>query len=273
MALFDVHAHLTHPKLRDDTPAILERARAAGVAAIISNGLNLRDNLAVRELASQHRQVLPAFGFYPVDAVLGEMRAAGVEYPGSRNAEDPEETIAWVAEHAQEAIAIGEIGLDAHWVPEQFLSRQEDRFRQLVQIAIEAQRPIIIHSRKRERRCFDILVEMQAPRVNWHCYSSKFKLARSIAEQGHYLSVPAHARRAESFRRMLEKLPREQLLLETDAPYLSPQPGTLNEPAHVRGTAQLAGELWGLSEHDVTRLFAGNFERLFGRSPDVPDAQ
>ena len=79
MALFDVHAHLTHPRLRDDVPEILERARAAGVSTIISNGLNPDDNAEVAALAERESMVQPAFGLYPVDAVHREMTAAGIE--------------------------------------------------------------------------------------------------------------------------------------------------------------------------------------------------
>ena len=268
MPLFDVHAHLTHPRLFPDVDAVIDRARAAGVSTIISNGLNLADNEQVRQLAARRCEVLPAFGLYPVDAVLAEMRADGVDYPGRQDTADANEAIQWVRRHAHEAIAIGEVGLDAHWVPERFLALQEQRFRMLVEVAMAADRPLIIHSRKRERLCFDILREMGASRVNWHCYSSKSKLARQIAEFGHHLSVPANAERAEGFSPMLSGLPREQLLLETDAPYLSPTPGTINEPANVTHTCALAGRLWGVDPNQVMAQFSSNFETLFRVAPN-----
>ncbi len=81
MALVDVHAHLTHPRLAGQEEEVLRRAREAGVDAIVANGLNPADNEAVRELAARDPLVKPAFGFYPVDAVLPDMRALGVEYP------------------------------------------------------------------------------------------------------------------------------------------------------------------------------------------------
>jgi TatD DNase family protein len=269
MGLFDVHAHLTHPRLEPHLDGVIERARAAGLTSVISNGLNLPDNLAVQKLAAKCDLVRPAFGLYPVDAVLPEMLAAGVEYPREAGEETAEDTVAWVREHAEEAIAVGEIGLDGHWVPEAFWDRQEEVFRSLVQVALDCDQPIIIHSRKRERRCFEILQEMGVERADFHCFGSRVKLAVRIAQAGYYLSIPANARRAEAFHAMLRKAPREQLLLETDCPYLSPDREALptNEPASVRVTAELASELWEEPIEAVTEQFEANYRRLFRQDP------
>lgn len=263
MGLADVHAHLTDPRLVADQAGVLRRAREAGVTSIIVNGLNPSDNEAVRALAQREPQVRPAFGLYPVDAVLTEMRAQGVDYPREGEVATAEEGIAWVRDHASEAIAIGEIGLDGHWVPEELWPRQEEVFRKMVALALEADKPIIVHTRRRERRCLEILLEMNVTRVDWHCFGGKVNLARSIAEHGHLLSIPANARRSESFTRMLQTLPREQILLETDCPYLSPDRTRLSEPSDVAGTAQYAAELWGVSLAEVTARVEENFARLF----------
>src|SRR6201999_2504074 len=105
--------------------------------------------------------------------------------------------------------------------------------------------------RKRERRAFELLQELGATRVNWHCYGGKLKLARGIAEHGHCFSIPANARRSETFTRMLQTFPRTQLLLETDCPYLAPEPGQTSEPADVARTAVYAAELWQCTPEDV----------------------
>ena len=201
------------------------------------------------------------------------MRAQGVDYPHDGPAFAGEESVQWVAEHLDGCFAVGEIGLDGYWVPEDFWERQESLFRQLVRLAMEADKAIIIHSRKRERRTLEILDELGARRVNWHCFGGKLKLARAAAERGHYLSIPANARRAQSFTRMLEKLPREQLLLETDCPYLAPErperdeETPFSEPAHVAGTAAYAAELWQCSIDNARARLEQNFEALFGVAP------
>jgi len=267
MPLFDVHAHLTHRRLLPRVDEVLSRARAAGLTTIISNGLNPLDNERVRSLAARSDLVKPAYGLYPVDAVLVEMDAMGVEYHRDDEPVPAEEAVAWVASHVEECLAVGEIGLDHYWVPEALWDRQEEVFRALVALALDADKPIIVHTRKAEQRAFEILVEMGAERVDWHCFGGKVKLARQIAEHGHFLSIPANARKAEAFTRMLEKLPRDRILLETDCPYLAPVRGERNEPANVAVTAAYAAELWGCGLGEVQAQLSENFERLFGTPP------
>ena len=267
MGLFDVHAHLTDPRLAAQEADVLARAAAAGVTTIISNGLHPADNERVAALAARSPLVRPAFGLYPVHAVQAEMEAMDDPYRFDVPAISGEEAVAWVADHLDECFAVGEIGLDRYWVPQSLWARQEALFRQLVSLAMAADKAIIIHTRKAEKRALEILVEMGAPRVNWHCFSSKVKLGRRIAAAGHYLSIPANVRKADNFRRLLETLPREQVLLETDCPYLSPVRGELNEPANVAGTADYAAELWGCSRAAVDAQLTENFTRLFGEAP------
>lgn len=267
MGLFDVHAHLTHPSLLENVDQVLERARAAGLSTIISNGLNPDDNAAVLALAQRSPLVRPALGLYPVDAVLEEMLAAGESYPGGRSAWPTRVAVDWVRDHVSEAFAVGEIGLDGHWVPERFWPAQEAAFRELVQVAMDAGKAIIIHTRKRERRTLELLDELGTKRVNWHCFTSRLSLAREIAGRGHYLSIPANVRRSQTFTGMLSTLPRDRLLLETDAPYLGPDKETHNEPANVKGTVEFAAELWGTTEEQAASQLAQNFEALFGVAP------
>jgi TatD DNase family protein len=265
--MFDVHAHLTHPSLLPDVEGVIERARAAGLSTIISNGLNPADNQAVRELSERFDLVRPAFGLYPVDAVLEQMLAAGEEYPHRDEVVSTREGVAWVRDHVESAFAVGEIGLDGYWVKEAFWPAQEDAFCQLVRLAMEADKAIIIHTRKRERRTLELLDELGARRVNWHCFGGRVTLAREIAGRGHYLSIPANARRSQSFTRMLETLPRDRVLLETDCPYLGPERDVQNEPANVQHTLAYAAELWGVDEAAAARQLSDNFEALFGAPP------
>ena len=269
MGLFDVHAHLTDRRLAPQSDEVVARAKAAGVTTIISNGLNPDDNEATLRIAERYDIVRPALGLYPVDAVLPEMLAAGIEYPRETEAAPPtaEAAIAWLEAHLDQAFAVGEIGLDHYWVPESLWERQEVVFRRLVRLAIEADKAIIIHTRKAERRTLEVLQEEGATRVNWHCFSSKVKLAQQIAAAGHHLSIPANVRKAQNFQRMVERIPREQLLLETDCPYLGPVRGEVNEPANVAGTADYIAEAWACSLPDVEQQLAENFERLFGVRP------
>ena len=269
MGLFDVHAHLTHPRLLPDVGDVLDRASQAGVTRVISNGLNLGDNEAVRALASEDARVRPAFGLYPVDAVLPEMHEAGVDYVREPDGHSAEDVVDWVREHCSEAIAVGEIGLDGHWVPEAFWDRQEDVFRAMIKVALDAGLPIILHSRKREQRALEVLQELGVERADFHCFGGKVKLGLRIAAAGYYLSIPANARRAQNFAALLQRAPRDRLLLETDCPYLSPDRERLprNEPASVAETAEFAAELWDEPLPMVIEQFEDNYRRLFGEDP------
>jgi len=268
MGLYDVHAHLTDRRLAAKEDAVVANARAAGVSTIVSNGLNRHDNAAVAALAERHPDLVrPAFGLYPVDAVLHEMDALGIDYPKDRPSEPAEETITWLEENIDDAFAMGEIGLDRHWVPEALWERQEAVFRRLCKLARARDKVVIIHTRKAELRTFEVLQELKMERVNWHCYSGKLKLAKRIAAAGHHLSIPANAVRVQSFQRLLTDLPREQLLLETDCPYLGPERGVLNEPCNVAGTAEKAAELWETTVAEAQAQLEDNFTQLFGAPP------
>ncbi len=268
MGWFDVHAHLTDHRLAADEAGVLARAAAAGVTTIVSNGLNPADNEAVLALAARAPIVRPALGLYPVDAVLPEMLALGVDYPRDDEPVPADEAIAWLRDHVEQAFAVGEIGLDHHWVPAALWALQAERFDRLVRLAIEADKPIIVHTRRAERDTLERLVALGATRVNWHCFGGKVKLARQIADvPGHWLSIPANARRSESFTRMIQTLPRERILLETDCPYLGPDRDRLNEPANVAGTAAYVAELWGEPLEAVAARMAQSFADLFHADP------
>lgn len=270
MGLFDVHAHLTHPRFDADRDAAVQRARDAGLTSVVCNGLNPGDNAAVLALAARHPDVVrPALGLYPVDAVLPEMLAQGVEYHRDDTTEPPpaDAAIGWLEDHVEQAFAVGEIGLDHYWVPESLWALQEEHFRRLVRLAMDADKAVIIHTRKAERRAFEVLQELGAQRVVWHCYSSKVKLGEQIAAHGHWLSIPANVRKAENFQRLAARLPRDKVLLETDCPYLGPERGARNEPANVSGTADYLAETWAEPADAVQRQLEDNYAAVFHSAP------
>ena len=181
---------------------------------------------------------------------------------------DVEQEIKFIEELAykNEIIAVGECGLDAYWGPEFTLERQEEVFLKLTEIAVNHDMPIIIHTRKQEKRAFEILAHHGVKKVNFHCYGGKVKMALREAEKhGWYFSIPANARNSESFSKLLRSLPIDQLLTETDAPYLAPQRGERNEPMHVKGTVEYLAELRGLSFDEASRIVAKNYSTLFNK--------
>ena len=259
----DVHAHLIHPKFDGQEDAVAKRAAEAGLEFVIVNGLEPHSNRAVLELCERHTHLLPACGIYPVDAIAKEIASQGWEHPfPPPEVFSPEDEIAFIDSVADRLVAIGEIGLDQHWVKNQ-QARQEEVFRALIRVAQKHDKPIIIHTRKAEARAFEILQEMNVERADFHCYGGKLKLAKRIAEAGYYLSIPPVVVKAESFQRIVAELPIEQLLTETDCPYMGPDTGELNEPKNVpRGVAAMA-KVRGLPADEMASQIRANFRRLF----------
>ena len=215
--------------------------------------------------------VRPALGIYPIDAVcdrLPEDFALEVE-PFDVDAE-----IRFIDEMAAAGrlAAVGECGLDGHWVGEETFARQEAVFEALIDVAMRHDLPLIIHTRKREQRAAEILRHAGATRVDFHCYGGKVKQAlRWAREDGWWFSIPANSRRSEAFAKMLKELPEERVLTETDAPYLSPAPGVRNEPANVAGTVEHLAELRGWDVDTARARVWQNFDDLFQLVPDHDD--
>ncbi len=262
----DCHTHLTDPAFAEDLPEVVTRARAAGVRWMVTNGTDGPTNRAALGLAEAYPEVLPALGIYPVDAVANEVIANGPELPWEQQPCDVEVELAFIDAHAHEAVAIGECGLDRHWVAAH-MGRQREVFAALIDLALRHDRPLIVHSRRAEADAIEMLLERGATRVDLHCFSGRFKLARRACEAGFYCSIPANLRNNELFRKMARELPLERLLTETDAPYLAPERGTRNEPANVAATVAAIAELRGMEVAEVETTLEANFRRLFRPAP------
>jgi TatD DNase family protein len=259
----DVHTHLTHEKFAGDVPAVIARARAAGLGAIVVNGLEPKSNREILRLAGEHDVIKPALGIYPIDGVNDRLPA---DFPFPVDTFDVEAEIAFIRAQALagKLAAIGECGLDGHWLGAETFARQEEVFNLLIDVALEAGLPLIIHTRKLEERSIAILRERKVKKVDFHCFGGRVKWAKAAAEsEGWWFSVPANARANEAFRKMLAELPLERILTETDAPYLGPVKGERNEPANVVGTVALLGELRGMSAEAAKDQVYANYRALF----------
>ncbi len=268
----DVHAHLTHKDFQDDVDLVIQRAMDAQLSAIVVNGLEPASNRRILELSTQYAIIKAALGIYPIEAIHD--RVSGLPFEVSHF--DVEEELTFIAAQAKAGrlYAIGECGLDGYWVGEETFGRQEEVFLRLIEIASDAQLPLIIHTRKREERAMEILAHHGVKAVDFHCYGGKVKPALKAAEQyGWYFSIPANARHNEAFRKLLRDLPEDRILTETDCPYLAPQKGTRNEPCHVVGTVEFLAELRSWTKEQAIDKVWQNYCRLFesGRksNPDV----
>lgn len=262
----DVHTHLTHAAFAGETEAVIARARAAGLGAILVNGLEPRSNREILAMSARHELVLPALGIYPVDAVCG-LLAPDFQLEVGHFDVDAEIGFIESMAAAGRLAAVGECGLDGHWLGEETFAEQERVFEALVDVAMRHALPVVIHTRKRETRAGEILRHLGARKVDFHCYGGKVKNAlRWARDDGWWFSIPANARRNEAFTKMLRELPRERILTETDAPYMAPVPGERCEPAAVRGTIAYLAELRGWEVEEAREQVWRNFLALRGTS-------
>ncbi|MCL2822360.1 MAG: TatD family hydrolase [Polyangiaceae bacterium] len=260
----DVHTHLTHREFREDMDAVAVRAAAAGLDCVIVNGLEPRSNRAVLDLCARHAHLHPALGIYPVDAVAGLIdRASWTHGFGPPEVFDVDSEIDFIGSMADKLVAFGECGLDQYWVRDQ-AAEQERVLRRFCELALLHNKPLILHTRKAEERTLEILLDMGVSRADFHCFGGKLKLAKKIAAAGYYLSIPTSVVRSDAFTRIVQEVPLDRLLTETDAPYLGPDNGVRNEPATVPRAVEAMARAKGLSIERVRDAVRQNCRDLFG---------
>jgi TatD DNase family protein len=250
MRLTDAHAHLCDPAFDPDLGAVLDRARAAGVEAVVAVGETLRDALKNLELAARFPGVvLPAAGLYPV-----------VLDPGQAEALD-----ALVRERRGELAAIGEVGLD-HWKVQDEAGRemQKEIFLRFVGLSLELDLPLNVHSRSASRDAVSLLLARGARRVLLHAFDGKVSTALPAVEAGYFFSIPPSIVRSPQKQKLARRLPLSCLLLETDSPVLGPAPGVRNEPADLAVALAAVAEIREIPVEEVADAAAENARRLFG---------
>lgn len=262
MAFVDVHCHLTNEMFGKDLSTVIDRAKNAGLGSIVLNGLDRTSNRAVVDLANRFDILRPALGIYPVYTLCHH----SIDVPFSIEKFDVSAEIEFIRSMAvtSQLAAIGECGLDGHWVKQETFAYQEQVFRDLIRIAIEADIPVIVHSRRLEERTIEILEELRAKRVVMHCFGGKVSLAKMAAERlGFMFSIPANVTRSKQSRKLAEVLPLDHILTETDSPYLSPFAGERNEPANIVGGVGVIAEIKKQSFELVKQLIWENYKRIF----------
>ncbi|MBB6638269.1 TatD family hydrolase [Cohnella thailandensis] len=253
--LFDTHAHMDSPKFDEDREEMIERAREAGIEKIVNIGFNRETIPTTMELAEKFPFVYAAVGWHPTDAI--DMRL--------------EEDLAWIERLCAhpKVVAIGEIGLDYYWdtSPKDI---QHTVFREQIRLAKRLRKPIIIHNRDAHADVVRLLQEEGASEVGgiMHCFSGSWETAKQCLDMNFYISFggPVTFKNARVPKEVLEKVPNDRLLIETDAPYLTPHPhrGKRNEPAYVRLVAQAAAEIKGISEEEIAKITMRNSLECFG---------
>jgi TatD DNase family protein len=248
----DSHAHLEMKAFDGDREAVIGRAAAAGLTAIITVGTTLPDCEKAVSLARLYPLIHAAVGIHPHEV-------KGID-AGTYDA------LRILAGQAK-VVAIGEIGLDFFYdlSPREIQLR---RFAEQLDLADELDLPVIIHDREAHAETLAILRQRKGRlRGVLHCFSGDPAMARECIALGFHLSVagPVTYRKADQLRVVAREIPAERLLIETDAPYLAPQPyrGKRNEPAYVVETARCLAEIRGMAVGELERVTEENARRLF----------
>ncbi len=257
--LIDVHTHLDHEMFKEDLDEVISRAKEASVKIVITNGINPETNRISLDLTRKYDIIKCAMGIYPIDALQKEIESG--EYPLSKQEFDVDKEIDFIKENKENIVAIGEVGMDGKFGKD--MKMQEDVFEKMILLAKELDLPIIVHSRKAEEKCIELLEKHKMKKVIMHCFGGKKRLVKKIIENRWYFSIPCNCVRSHHFQNMIGMVNINQLLTETDAPYLSPYANKRNEPAFVRETIKKIAEIKGFTEEEVERNIFLNYQRLF----------
>lgn len=254
--LIDSHCHLDYLARDGDLEAVIGRARAAGVGAMVTICTKLSEFETVRAIAAAHDDIWCSLGVHPHEA---EEEGQGT----------PERLVALSGR--EEVVGIGETGLD-YFYEHSPRERQRVSFRAHIAAARETGLPLIVHTRDADADTIAILRDEHAKGPFSgviHCFTAGPELARTALDLGLYISVAGILtfKKAEALRAVVHDVPIERLLIETDAPYLAPVPmrGKRNEPAYVAHTAAALAKLKGLRVDEVARVTSENALRLFTR--------
>ncbi len=244
----DSHAHLGDTGFDLDREAVLERAATAGVVAILCVGETLADAEKNLDLARR----------FPI------LRACAGLYPTHLDPAAERDVAAFIREHRSEITAIGEVGLD-HWKVEDAEGQQlqEEIFRRQIRLARELDLPLNVHSRSAGRRTIEVLGEEGARRVLLHAFDARPATAEQGAALGFRFSIPPSIVRSRQKEKLVDRLPLDCLLVETDSPVLGADPGARNEPAEIAVAARAVAERKGVTIEEVARITTANARELF----------
>ncbi|MFO7941920.1 MAG: TatD family hydrolase [Bacillota bacterium] len=253
MVFVDGHAHLDNKAFRDDVARCLARARERDVRAVVNGSSDRNTAQRALDLARENEGMWSTVGVHPHKAE---------QYL--------DDSFDWVRSLAEEpeVLAVGEMGLDYHY---DFSPRAQQRqvFENMIDLAVELSMPAVVHSREAEADTF-VMLENFPPdhRVLLHCFSGDVMLMEEAMDQGYYISLGGVVtfNNANATREVARNVPLDRLLLETDAPYLTPHPhrGKRNEPAYIPLIAEEIARLRGIDVAEVARETTAAAEAFYG---------
>ncbi|MFC1548401.1 TatD family hydrolase [Candidatus Omnitrophota bacterium] len=254
MQLIDTHCHLDLEQYKDDVGDVIKRAEDAGVVRMVCPGVSIESSEKCVELSEKYSPVFAAVGIHPHDA----------------DKATPEDILKLreLAVYREKVVAIGEIGLD-HYRNYSDPENQKKVLRDCIMLAKELDLPVILHNREAEEDLLKIIKGTNHFMLEGvvHCFSGSPDFLKEIIKLDMYVSFAGNITfdKASKLREMIKNVPVDRLILETDSPYIAPEPfrGKRNEPAHVRYLLDVYAKIHGLAIEDVARITTHNADQLF----------
>lgn len=255
--IVDSHCHLDFPDFEGEIPNLVSRAEEAGVKRMVTICTRLKNEPKVRKIAEEFNAIYYAAGTHPMSASTEPLATV--------------DQLIKIAQHPK-MVGIGETGLDYHYTAES-ADIQKTSLKIHIEAARETNLPLIIHSRAADEDMAAILKdEFNKGSYNcvMHCFSSSVELAKLSLELGFYLSMSGIItfKKSEELRTIFKLAPIDQVLVETDSPYLSPVPfrGKRNEPSYTAHTAEMGASIYGLDYETFANQTTKNFNKLFSKA-------
>lgn len=246
--IIDSHCHLDFPKFNSDREETILRAREAGVAEMVNSGISLKGNRISLELAKTHEDVHATLGLSPDIGREGEDKEINA-------------ILAQIEVNSGKAVGIGEAGLDFQdCKTNKERERQAAAFKKVIELAKDLDKPLIVHARLAEAEVLKLVRD--ADTVIYHCYSGSVETMREIVDMGYYISLATLVCFSKHHQTLAEAVPLENLLLETDSPFLSPRKGR-NEPAFIVDSVPVVAQLKDIEPAEIAKLTTENARRAF----------
>ena len=258
MPIFDTHAHYDSNGFAADRDEILSALPAAGVGLVVDPGCELESSRAALALAERYPFVYAAVGIHPSDcAGTGEAEFAALRK---------------LCGH-EKVVAVGEIGLDYYWKDNPSKEFQQMVFRRQIELAIELDLPVIVHDREAHGDSLAIVLDYPEARGVFHCFSGSPEMAEELLKRGWYLGFdgPITYKNAKRAPEVAAVTPLERIVIETDAPYLSPVPnrGKRNDSRNLPYIVEKLAEWKGVTPEEMAQITFENALRLFPKARDA----
>ena len=248
MQMFDAHTHIDMKHFKNDRERVIQRSRDAGLVGMVTSSISPASFRRTLGILKKH----PDFIYHSAGCSASQV---------TKN--EAEQIISLTRKYSADIVAVGEVGLDYHWVrDEPARNAQEPIFSMFIQLATDLDLPIVIHSRKAETRATEMLEAQFSGDVLMHCFDGSPEVAKRVADNGWYITLPANFSKYKNRVRSAEILPLPQILLETDGPYLSPTQSR-NEPANIRYGCESLSQVLDQSIDSIAKTTTTNAKRFY----------